>query len=139
MNLAHAPVHAPGPATPPTDTAPALTVLRQGSSVSSHNRSEISRYERAWPMTALEGVEITGTLGDRYDEILTPEALGLLATLQRALGGRREELLRARAERQERLSAGGTLDFLPETASVRSDESWRVVPPAPGLEDRRVE
>ncbi|WP_395106964.1 malate synthase A [Actinomadura sp. SCN-SB] len=84
-------------------------------------------------------VEVTGTPGDRYDEILTPEALDLLATLQRELGGRREELLRARAERQERLSAGGTLDFLPETASVRADESWRVAPPAPGLEDRRVE
>jgi malate synthase len=90
-------------------------------------------------MAALEGVEVTGTLGERYDEILTPAALGLLASLQRELGGRRLELLRARAERQERLSAGGTLDFLPETAAVRADASWRVAPPAPGLEDRRVE
>ncbi|XVQ13394.1 malate synthase A [Spirillospora sp. CA-255316] len=90
-------------------------------------------------MAAPEGVEITGTLGDRYDEILTPDALGLLAALQREFGGRREELLRARAERQRRLSAGGTLDFLPETAGVRADDTWRVAEPAPGLEDRRVE
>ncbi|MGK5554972.1 malate synthase A [Actinomadura kijaniata] len=90
-------------------------------------------------MAALEGVEIAGPLNERYDEILTPEALALLALLQRELGGRRRELLAARAERQRRLSEGGTLDFLPETAEVRSDDSWRVAPPAPGLEDRRVE
>ncbi|TMR01803.1 malate synthase A [Actinomadura soli] len=90
-------------------------------------------------MAGLDGVEVTGPLGDRYEEILTPEALGLLASLQRALGARREELLAARAERQRALSAGGTLDFLPGTASVREDGSWRVADPAPGLEDRRVE
>ncbi|MFI0409774.1 malate synthase A [Actinomadura sp. 3N508] len=90
-------------------------------------------------MAGLDGIEVTGPLGDRYEEILTPEALGLLASLQRALGARREELLAARAERQRKLSAGGTLDFLPETANIRDDGSWRVADPAPGLEDRRVE
>lgn len=90
-------------------------------------------------MAELEGVEVNGPLGERYEEILTPEALGLLAALQRELGGRRKELLAARAERQRRLSEGGTLDFLPETASVREDATWRVADPAPGLEDRRVE
>ncbi|MEV4251932.1 malate synthase A [Spirillospora sp. NPDC049652] len=86
-----------------------------------------------------DGVEVRGPLGERYDEILTPEALGLLATLQREFGGRRKELLKAREERQERLSAGGTLDFLPETAEIRTDDTWRVADPAPGLRDRRVE
>jgi malate synthase len=90
-------------------------------------------------MAAPEGVEVTGPGADRYDEILTPEALGLLASLERTLGGRREEALAARAERQRRLSEGGTLDFLPETASIREDDSWKVAAPAPGLEDRRVE
>ncbi|GAA3949154.1 malate synthase A [Actinomadura viridis] len=90
-------------------------------------------------MAALEGIEVTGPLRERYDEILTPEALGLLAALQREFGARREELLEARAARQERLSAGGTLDFLPETAGIRADDAWRVAEPAPGLVDRRVE
>ncbi|WP_433326236.1 malate synthase A [Spirillospora sp. CA-294931] len=90
-------------------------------------------------MPALEGIEVTGPRNERYDEILTPEALSLLAALQREFGARRKELLEARVARQERLSAGGTLDFLPETAEVRADESWRVAQPAPGLEDRRVE
>jgi malate synthase len=90
-------------------------------------------------MAASEGVEITGPDGDRYDEILTPDALGLIAALQREFGPRRAELLAARAARQEELSAGGTLDFLPGTRRIRDDGSWRVAPPAPGLVDRRVE
>ncbi len=90
-------------------------------------------------MTQTESVQITGPGGDRYDEILTDEALALIAALQRELGPRRSELLAARSRRQQELIAGGTLDFLPETRQVREDASWRVAPPAPGLLDRRVE
>ncbi|MEV8633206.1 malate synthase A [Streptosporangium sp. NPDC051023] len=86
----------------------------------------------------MDGVEITGPSAERFDEILTPEALAFTATLQREFGARRLELLRARQVRQAELSAGGTLDFLPETRHVRESD-WRVAPPAPGLEDRRVE
>jgi malate synthase len=84
-------------------------------------------------------VEITGPPGDRYDEILTTDAVALITALQRELGPRRAELLAARARRQEELTAGGTLDFPPQTSQVRRDTSWRVAPPAPGLVDRRVE
>ncbi|GGK82592.1 malate synthase [Sphaerisporangium melleum] len=87
----------------------------------------------------MEGVEITGPSRDRFDEILTPEALRFVATLQREFEGRRRELLSARQARQAELSAGGTLDFPSETGSVREDDSWRVAAPAPGLVDRRVE
>jgi malate synthase len=90
-------------------------------------------------MAGAEGVEITGPLHDRYEEVLTPDALGFLATLQREFGPRRKELLAARAERERRLAAGTGLDFLPETAGIRTDDSWRVAEPAPGLVDRRVE
>jgi malate synthase len=86
----------------------------------------------------MDGVEISGPLQDRFDEILTPEALAFLATLQREFDGRRLELMEARQTRQAELSAGGTLDFLPETRHVRESE-WHVAPPAPGLADRRVE
>jgi malate synthase len=88
---------------------------------------------------ASDGVEITGPKGDRFDEVLTPEAAGLIAALQRELGGRRTELLAARAARQQELSAGGTLDFLAATRQIRDDPDWRVAAPAPGLVDRRVE
>jgi malate synthase len=90
-------------------------------------------------MAAGNGVEILGPPADRFDQILTPDALNLIAALHRELGGRRDELLAARAERQLELSAGGTLDFLPATAAIRDDRSWRVAAPAPGLVDRRVE
>jgi malate synthase len=90
-------------------------------------------------VTDTEGVQITGPAGDRYDEILTGEALALVAALHRELQPRRAELLAARARRQEELIAGATLDFLPETRQLREDRSWRVAAPAPGLADRRVE
>ncbi|HEX9358282.1 MAG TPA: malate synthase A [Streptosporangiaceae bacterium] len=88
---------------------------------------------------ASEGVQITGPQGDRYEEVLTPEALGLVAALQRELGARRAELLAARQVRQVELSAGGTLDFLASTQVIRDDPAWRVAAPSPGLVDRRVE
>jgi malate synthase len=88
---------------------------------------------------AVSGVEIAGPSGTRYDEILTPEALDLVGLLHRELGQRRQELLAARATRQQELSAGASLDFLTSTETIRSDTSWRVAPPAPGLIDRRVE
>ncbi len=70
--------------------------------------------------------------------VLTPSALELVATLERELGERRHELLRARAERQERISAGELPDFLTATASLRQGD-WRVAPVPADLQDRRVE
>ncbi len=86
-----------------------------------------------------ERIEITGTTGERDVEILSPRALDLLVALHDALAERRAELLAARRRRQAQLSGGAMLDFLPETAPIREDASWRVAAPAPGLTDRRVE
>src|ERR1700760_3646021 len=90
-------------------------------------------------MPGTERVEITGPYGDRYDEILTPQAIDLIAALHAELGPRRSELLAARRRRQAELSGGAMLDFLPETAEIREDTTWRVAPPAAGLVDRRGE
>ena len=89
--------------------------------------------------STVEGVEVTGARSDRYDEVLTPQALELIARLHRELNPRRLELLAARQERVRALADGGTLGFLPETAGIREDDSWQVADPAPGLVDRRVE
>jgi malate synthase len=70
--------------------------------------------------------------------VLTPEALDLVVALQHEFAGRREELLLARAERQERIAAGELPDFLESTRSVREGE-WRVSPVPSDLQDRRVE
>jgi malate synthase len=90
-------------------------------------------------MDTPHGVEVTGALGDRYDEILSPTALELVARLARELGDRRRQLLARRGERVRQIADGGTLDFLEDTRAVREDDPWRVADPAPGLVDRRVE
>ncbi len=90
-------------------------------------------------MNAPDGLDITGAIGARFDEVLTSDALGLIALLHRELNARRQDLLAARSQRQQDLAEGGTLDFLPETLGVREDDSWQVAEPAPGLVDRRVE
>jgi malate synthase len=78
-------------------------------------------------------------MGERYDEILTERALGLIETLHRAYDGRRRELLERRKERVAEIAAGASLGFLDETKDIRDDPEWRVAPAAPGLVDRRVE
>jgi malate synthase len=83
-------------------------------------------------------VEITAPLHDRFDEILTDDAMDFLARLHRELEPRRRELIEARTRRYEELAAGGILHFLDETKEVRESE-WQVAEPAPGLEDRRAE
>ncbi|HET7305958.1 MAG TPA: malate synthase A, partial [Segeticoccus sp.] len=89
-------------------------------------------------MTEPTGVEITVEQTDNDREILTPEALELLADLHRTFESRRQELLRAREERYQRLTQGEMLDFPDETREVREGD-WQVAQPAPGLVDRRVE
>ncbi len=75
----------------------------------------------------------------RGEEILTSDALAFVAALDGAFAGRRAELLADRRSRAKRISAGETPGFLGTSRAVRSDNSWRVAPPAPGLLDRRVE
>jgi malate synthase len=86
-----------------------------------------------------DGVSVEGPVEDRYGEVLTDRALALIALLHRNFDARRRELLAARQERYAQLADGAMLGFLPETEDIRADTSWQVVPPAPGLVDRRVE
>ena len=86
-----------------------------------------------------DGVEVTGELRPGYEEILSRQALELVAILHRDLEPRRQQRLTARAEVVQAVADGQDLDFLPETAHIREDDTWRVAGPAPGLVDRRVE
>jgi malate synthase len=70
--------------------------------------------------------------------VLTDDALAFVGALHERFEARRRELLRARAQRRERIAAGETLDFLPDTRSVR-EADWQVAPPPPDLRNRRVE
>ena len=84
-------------------------------------------------------IEVTAPLGERYDEILTPEALAFLAALHDRFAGIRHDLLAARMQTRVHSANGRDPKFLPETDAVRRDRSWRVAGAGPGLEDRRVE
>ncbi len=85
-----------------------------------------------------KGVEILGEMKPGFDEILTPDALDFVGTLQRAFGGRRAECLQRRQERQAALDRGEMLDFLPETKSVREGD-WSCASIPADIRDRRVE
>ncbi|MGW5475445.1 malate synthase A [Streptomyces sp. NPDC004008] len=75
----------------------------------------------------------------RQDEVLTEPALAFVAELHRRFASRRDELLARRAERRAEIARTSTLDFLPETAAIRADDTWRVAPAPEALNDRRVE
>ncbi len=90
-------------------------------------------------MTQLpQGVEIRAPMHPRFEEILTPAALEFVAKLHRRFEARRQELLKARAERQKRIDAGEMPDFLPETQHIREGD-WKIAPLPKALECRRVE
>ncbi|MFF8419964.1 malate synthase A [Streptomyces sp. NPDC015680] len=75
----------------------------------------------------------------RQDEVLTDAALAFVAELHRQFTPRRDELLARRGERRAEIARTSTLDFLPETAAIRADDSWKVAPAPAALNDRRVE
>jgi malate synthase len=85
-----------------------------------------------------EGVEIPAPIPEEFADVLTPEAVAFVAKLSREFGGRVEEILQKRAERQERINAGEMPDFLPETREIREGD-WMIAPVPGDLQDRRVE
>ncbi len=86
-----------------------------------------------------DGVQVTGPLQERYDIVLSADALTLIARLHRELNADRLAALAARSVRVQQVADGTDLGFLEESRSVREDNSWTVAPLAPGLHDRRVE
>ena len=84
-------------------------------------------------------LEVTGPLADRYDEILTPDALEFLAELHERFAGTRHDLLAARLQTRVDAANGRDPKFLSATESIRLDSTWSVAGAGPGLEDRRVE
>ena len=87
----------------------------------------------------INGITITAQPISRQNEVLTPDAFEFIGKLHNATADRRQELMQARHARRNQISSGQDLRFLPQTEAIRNDPSWRVAPPAPGLEDRRVE
>ncbi len=85
-----------------------------------------------------EGVLIEADANPAYDEILSPQALGFVAMLERRFRAERRQLLARRDGVQARLDAGENPDFLSETVETR-EADWTVAPLPKDLLDRRVE
>ncbi|UOE93019.1 malate synthase A [Alkalihalobacillus sp. LMS39] len=75
---------------------------------------------------------------NRYEEVLTPEALLFVEKLVRRFDKRRVELLKRRQVRQLEIDKGIMPNFLPETETIRKSE-WEIAPLPTDLLDRRVE
>ena len=84
------------------------------------------------------GVEVRGESTQGVSQILSAEALALVAKVHREFNVRRLELLKRREQRQSQLDAGKLPDFLPETADIR-ERDWTGAMIPPDLQDRRVE
>ena len=84
------------------------------------------------------GLNVSGEMGPRFGEILTPAALHFLAELHRKFENTRKKLLARRTDRQHRFDAGELPDFLPETKHIR-EQGWKVGSLPKDLLDRRVE
>ena len=67
--------------------------------------------------------EVKGPIEERFDEILTPDALDFVADLHRRFNATRKELLAAASSVRQRFDAGEQPDFLPETKHIRDDAS----------------
>ncbi|KAG6853769.1 hypothetical protein C0991_001480 [Blastosporella zonata] len=88
----------------------------------------------------VKGVQIHSKVAQQaQNELFTDDALDFLAALHRTFEATRQSLLSAREDAQRKFDSGVSLDFPPETAGIRAAPSWHCAPPAPGLEDRRVE
>ena len=97
---------------------------------------------QAIPVVIPEGaapvVTVHGPVDGRQAEILTDEALAFLGRLHRLAEDRRRRLLEEREYTRRRITDGWNPHYLRSTRRVREDDSWRVAPLAPGLQDRRV-
>ena len=89
-------------------------------------------------MPSIPQVTLTGQMGPRFSDILSPDALRFLGQLHQQFDARRRELLSLRRERQKRFDGGELPDFLAETASIR-DGDWSVGAIPADMQDRRVE
>jgi malate synthase len=82
---------------------------------------------------------VTGPQRDRFDEILTPEAIAFLTEVHHRFAHRRHDRMADRLRRRFEIGSGHDPQFRDDTRHIREDADWRVAGAGPGLEDRRVE
>ncbi|HLS60021.1 MAG TPA: malate synthase A [Virgibacillus sp.] len=89
-------------------------------------------------ITKKDNIQITKGKQERFDEILSDEAISFLESLHNKFEAERVRLLDERTRLQVKLNEGEKFDFLPETKEIR-DGNWTISPLPEDLKDRRVE
>lgn len=87
----------------------------------------------------LKEIQIIGEGLPDIQKVLTSQAQDFLAKLHKKFDDRRLDLLEERDFKQDRINKGENPDFLSETASIRSDQNWKVASTPKDLEKRWVE
>ena len=89
-------------------------------------------------VVSVEGIEVRAPVSDDFAEILTPDALSFVGTLQRQFSDTRKTLLNKRVERQKQIDAGALPDFLQPNQTL-TEVDWKAERAPRDLTDRRVE
>lgn len=118
-----------------TDTSPPTT----GHASRPHSGHPRPVAQPVAPPPSGSAIRVAGPMRPRYDEILTPDALGFLTELHSRFGRRRHDRLADRLRRRFEIGNGHDPQFRDDTRHIRDDAGWRVAGAGPGLEDRRVE
>ena len=92
----------------------------------------------ATPSAETSNVQIKAPAVSGVEQIVSDQALELLAELHQRFEPSRRQRLVEREGRQTRFDAGELPDFRTDTAHIR-DADWRVSPVPAALQDRRVE
>ncbi|MEX0299975.1 MAG: malate synthase A [Kordiimonas sp.] len=83
-------------------------------------------------------LRITGEYQDRFEQILTGDAIAFIADLESRFGLERKVLLKTRVERQKWFDDGELPDFRSDTKHIRED-NWTVLNTPDDLKKRTVE
>lgn len=84
------------------------------------------------------GVDLRGDWKTSYADALNPSAMQFVAELHRRFDASRQELLAARARRQEQFDAGYLPDFPAQTQDLRAAQ-WQATPAPADLQNRKIE
>ena len=85
-----------------------------------------------------DGVEVRGRYDQVFAKILTRDALGFVAELQREFRGHVRYAMECRREAKRRYNSGAVPGFDPSTKFIRDGE-WVCASVPPSVADRRVE
>ena len=113
-----------------------MTVIGKDETIETGAGKRTAHQDAGTAETGKNGITVLGAMEPGFELILSEDALHFVSRLEREFGAVIESLLAARAERRVRLAGGQQLDFLPQTADIRSS-SWRV-PPAPADLAKRI-